>query len=91
VNKIPAYDNVQSLLLSKGGAQLLHMACMAGNVTPYRKKNMNGINDIAQLSEMQIYLHGLIPDRLLQNAWKKENPWCLLNQDLKKRHPKCQH
>jgi len=23
------------LLLSKGGAQLLHMACMAGNVTPY--------------------------------------------------------
>ena len=37
--KLPEYDNVQSLLLSKGGAQLLHMACMAGNVTPYSQQH----------------------------------------------------
>ena len=36
---IPAYENVQSLLLSKGGAQLLHIACMAGNVTPYSQQH----------------------------------------------------
>lgn len=38
LRNIPAYDNVQSLLLSKGGAQLLHIACMAGNVTPYSQQ-----------------------------------------------------
>ena len=37
-NRIPAYEIVASLLLSAGGAHLPHIACIAGNVTPYRGK-----------------------------------------------------
>lgn len=35
----PAYEMLRSLLLSRGGAQEDHMACMAGNVTPWGRKN----------------------------------------------------
>lgn len=33
---LPAYEILRSLLRSNGGAQLDHMACMAGNVTPWK-------------------------------------------------------
>lgn len=32
---LPAYEMLRSLLLSRGGAQEDHMACIAGNVTPW--------------------------------------------------------
>lgn len=35
---LPAYEILRSLLLSRGGAQEDHMACMAGNVTPWGGK-----------------------------------------------------
>lgn len=66
VYKLPAYDNVQSLLLSKGGAQLLHMACMAGNVTPYNEQH--AINNIVPLCKLLEIRHFVVSQHI---CWGK--------------------
>ena len=40
---LPEYVMVASMLLSAGGAHLPHIACIAGNVTPYKNENNMGI------------------------------------------------
>jgi len=35
---LPEYVMVPSLLLSRGGAQCPHIACMEGNVTPWETR-----------------------------------------------------
>ena len=42
---LPEYVMVESMLLSAGGAHLPHIACIAGNVTPYNNKRKEHENN----------------------------------------------